>query len=353
MGMRACALFCLGAALFACSGSNAGANEVPGQTQVDASISDAVVDTAAEDEPIFDQDAHTGLGPPYPIVFAHGFFGFDDFAGTGFIDYFWHVKSTLASKGETLIYTPAVDPFNSSEYRGNQLGAAVKKILDDTGYAKVVIVGHSQGGLDARVVAHDHPDWVAAVVTVGTPHDGVPFADIALKIKPDSRLNDILDELAKLLGGPLYDTVGSETSLSKAIRQFTTTEMKAFNAKYTNAFGMPYWSIAGRTNYKPDSVSECATPDMPAFMQPFRTSLDPTDPLLSVTEQVLEEFKGVPNDGLVDVGRAHWGTFLGCIPADHLDEMGHLLGDAPGGTNKFDHLVFYEGLVKWLRAKGL
>jgi triacylglycerol lipase len=352
--MRATALLCLCGVLFGCSGGTAGANETQNQAQDSAPQDSSVVDSAAEDEPIFVDDAHVGLGPPYPIVFAHGFFGFNDFAGAGFVDYFWHVKQHLASKGESQIYTPAVDPFNSSEYRGNQLAAAVKKIREDTGYDKVVIVGHSQGGLDARVVAHDHPEWVAAVVTVGTPHDGVPFADIALKIKPDSRLNDILDELAKLLGGPLYDTVGSETSLSKAIRQFTTTAMKDFNAKYTDAFGMPYWSIAGRTNYKPDAVTECKTVDeMPAFMQPFRSSLDPTDPLLSVTEQVLEELKGLPNDGLVDVGRARWGTFLGCIPADHLDEMGQLLGDAPGGTNKFDHLAFYEGLVKWLRAKGL
>ena len=37
-----------------------------------------------------------------------------------------------------------------------------------------------------------------------------------------------------------------------------------------------------------------------------------------------------PNDGLVTVTSATWGTFLGCIPADHLDEVGQLLGDAPG-----------------------
>ncbi|MGZ3418672.1 MAG: lipase family alpha/beta hydrolase [Polyangiales bacterium] len=345
VGLSLCLVFSLG-----CGGGTAGANETPNDPKQDSSV--VAVDSAAEDEPIFGDDAQ-GLGPPYPIVLAHGFFGFNDFAGAGFIDYFWHVKQHLASKGESQIYTPAVDPFNSSEYRGAQLAAAIQKIRADTGYDKVVIVGHSQGGLDARVVAHDHPEWVAAVVTVGTPHDGVPFADIALKIKPDSRLNDILDELAKLLGGPLYDTVGSETSLSKAIRQFTTTAMKDFNAKYTNAFGMKYWSIAGRTNYKADSESDCKTDEMPAFMQPWRSSLDPTDPLLTVTEQVLEEFKGLPNDGLVDVSRARWGTFLGCIPTDHLDEMGHLLGDKPGGANTFDHLAFYEGLVKWLREKGL
>jgi triacylglycerol lipase len=60
-----------------------------------------------------------------------------------------------------------------------------------------------------------------------------------------------------------------------------------------------------------------------------------------------------PNDGLVRVADAQHGEFLGCIPADHLDEIGQLLGDDPGFANDFDHLVFYRELVAWLRAGGL
>ena len=54
------------------------------------------------------------LGPPYPIVLAHGFFGFEDFAGAGFLTYYYDVKEHLAQQGETQVFTPAVDPFNHS-----------------------------------------------------------------------------------------------------------------------------------------------------------------------------------------------------------------------------------------------
>src|SRR5689334_15723571 len=39
-------------------------------------------------------------GPPYPMVLAHGFFGFNDFAGAGFLTYFYDVKKHLEAKGE-------------------------------------------------------------------------------------------------------------------------------------------------------------------------------------------------------------------------------------------------------------
>ncbi|MEJ7729820.1 MAG: hypothetical protein WKG00_11430, partial [Polyangiaceae bacterium] len=48
-----------------------------------------------------------GLGPPYPIVLAHGFFGFDSLAGIDAVTYFWGVPGALANDGETLVFTPA------------------------------------------------------------------------------------------------------------------------------------------------------------------------------------------------------------------------------------------------------
>jgi triacylglycerol lipase len=305
-----------------------------------------------DDTSVDDAAGQNKKGPPYPIVLAHGFFGFEDFAGAGFINYFYGVKTHLGNLGEKSVYTPAVDPFNSSEYRGKQLGAHIQKILADTNYAKVNIVGHSQGGLDARVVAHDHPDWIAAVVTVGTPHEGVPVADIALRIEPHSDAEKVIDALSKLAGRALYDSVGNETSMAAAIRQFATAVMRDFNSRYTNAFGVQYFSIAGRTALHPGG-DDCAAVDSPDFIRAFATELDPTDVLLKPTETVLSSFGSYPNDGLVRARDARWGTFLGCVPADHLDQMGHLLGDSPGAGNTWKHLDFYAAIVRLLRARGL
>ena len=64
----------------------------------------------------------------------------------------------LSVEGEAQVFTPAVDPFNDSETRGEELLAHVEQILADTGAAKVNLIGHSQGGLDSRYVAHQRPD---------------------------------------------------------------------------------------------------------------------------------------------------------------------------------------------------
>ena len=104
-------------------------------------------------------------------MLAHGFFGFDEFAGLDFETYFCHVKEHLASQGE-IVLTPAVDPFNDSDERGKQLLNRIEELLQQTGAAKVNIIGHSQGGLDARVVANLAPSKVASVITISTPHHG-------------------------------------------------------------------------------------------------------------------------------------------------------------------------------------
>lgn len=287
---------------------------------------------------------------PYPIILAHGFFGFEDFAGVGFATYFFGVKDDLASAGE-LVSTPAVDPFNDSTYRGGQLLAQIQQVLAATGKSKVVIVGHSQGGLDARVVAHDRPDLVAAVITVATPHQGTPIADVLLGLVSDPFLSDVLDELTQWVGGALYDEVGNETSIAAPLRLFSQPGIHAFNEAYPDDPSVFYASIAGRSN-DAAADSEC-DPDVELpWMQGYATETDPMDPLFSLAAQIVGGDGDAANDGLVRVRDARRGQFWGCIPADHLDEVGQLFGDAPGGANSFDHKRFYRDLVAEIRSRG-
>ncbi len=298
------------------------------------------------------EESQALLGPPYPIVLAHGFFGFKKFAGLDFATYFYQVKDYLAQNGETQVYTPAVDPFNDSTYRGAQLADDIHQILEQTGYAKVNIIGHSQGGLDARVVAHDHPDWVASVVTYATPNEGTEVADVVLKLISNPNAQSIIDALVKVVGAPLYDQIGNETSLSKPMKLFSKEGIAAFNQKYPDAPGVTYYSIAGRTALSLGG-SDCDVPDAPSFISDFAKTRDPVDPLLQPTNSLLDDgLSGVPNDGLVQVKSARWGTFLGCVPADHLDEIGQLLGDNPGLGNNWRHKQFFLALVQFLRAQG-
>lgn len=299
------------------------------------------------------EEAKPKLGPPYPVVLAHGFFGFEDFAGAGFVDYFYKVKENLAKNGESNIHTPAVDPFNGSDKRGAQLAAFIEKLLDETGYEKVNILGHSQGGLDARVVAHEHPEWVASVWTFATPHHGTPVADVVLKLAPSDRFQDLLDALVKLAGRPLWAAIDGETSLATALQQLSRPGMSAFNSRYTDSPSVAYYSLTGRSQ-RSLGLSECQAKETHSFITKHKYTGDPVNPLFAIFATYLAstEFGGSPNDGLVRVRDAKWGTFLGCVPADHTDEIGHLFGASPGLGNDWKYQSFYVDLVKLMRDKG-
>ena len=157
------------------------------------------------------QGGAPGSGPPYPFVLAHGFMGFQMFAGLDFETYFYDVKANLAAQGE-VVDTPEVDPFNSSDVRGAELLTHVEQFLAETGAAKVNIIGHSQGGLDARVVANLRPDLVASVVTISTPHHGTPIGDIAMKFLQNPNEDQVINQLVQIPGGLLYDEIGAATS---------------------------------------------------------------------------------------------------------------------------------------------
>jgi triacylglycerol lipase len=293
------------------------------------------------------------LGPPYPIVLCHGFFGFDEFAGVQQLPYFYDVPERLAEDGEKEVFTPAVDPFNSSDFRAAQLATHIQDILDTTGREKVILIGHSQGGLDARAVASEHPELVAAVVTVATPHHGSPVADIALGLVDDPGAAGLLDALAKLLGGPLYDQVGDETSIAKALYLFTEPGSEEFNQSHPDQAGVYYASITGRTDYSLGGQDCAPDVDLP-WVYALHTDKDPVDPFMSLTESMIDGGFGDndPNDGLVRALDAKWGEFWGCVPADHMDEVGQLVGDSPGLLNGFDHEEMFADIVKELRKKG-
>ncbi len=304
-------------------------------------------------EPGEDCEPAEPLGPPYPIVLAHGFFGFEHFAGIEFISYFFGVRAHLMDAGEAHVFTPPVDPFNDSTTRGLELLEHVESILAYTGHEKVNIIGHSQGGLDGRVVAHLRPDLVASVTTFATPHHGTLVADITLRLVSHSRVQEVTDALVRLAGMPLWDAVGEETSYVDSMRQLSRAGMEEFNATYTDQPGVRYFSLTGRSGLS-HGLLHCGVRDAPDFVQRYNIYTDPVDPLLLVTHQVLAgPFNLRPNDGMVRVEDAVWGEFLGCVPADHLDEVGHLFGAPPGLLNPWRHKTFYEELVAWLRAQGL
>lgn len=130
----------------------------------------------------------------FPIVLAHGIARFDvlleilkqklklpDTELGEHFHYFKGVKPHLERHGYT-VFHPNQDFSGSVELRSGQLKQRVEEVLAQTGAAKVHIIAHSMGGLDARhmIVDLGMADRVASLTTIGTPHRGTILADHVL-----------------------------------------------------------------------------------------------------------------------------------------------------------------------------
>ncbi len=341
-------LFCvLSLALLAC-GSGAGSpadSEPSSRTLRQAPLAPGDGDDSSGQPP-----GTSNAGAPYPIVFMHGMGGFGKLKlGPIGVTYFDGVVQDLAQHGEQ-VFTTIVPPYDTSEERAQDLAHQIDTILARTGKAKVNLVGHSQGGMDARVIASPagmaYGDRIASVTTVATPHRGSRVADAVLGLLsavPASLIDDVTNAVLDLVEKTSYE-LDSDPHLRAQLEELSETYMATkFNPRYIDDARVAYTSYAGRSNNRP-GTGVCdggLVPNDP-------TKLDTPQVLLSVTASFLEDGKGIVNDGLVTVDSAKWGTFLTCVPADHLKEVGQL-GPA---ADSFDHLAFFRALVARIRASG-
>lgn len=282
-------------------------------------------------------------GPPYPVVLHHGFFGFDSI---GPLDYYYGVAADLRAHGETVLEV-SIDPIQSSEVRGHELAAFVDMALAATNACKVNVIAHSQGGLDVRYVIGTlhYGDRIASVVTIATPHRGTAVADSVLGLT-GGMSSPLLDFFAHIVGRVLFSP-SEDSDLVASLHSLSVANVAAFDAANPDDPRVAFYSIAGRSNLD-RATAECAD-----GLWPNPAHDDPIDPLLSATGSALrgDVFSPTPNDGLVTVASAKWGTFLGCIPADHFDEIGQIADTGTNPISEFDHLAFYRTLVAFLRAR--
>lgn len=288
-------------------------------------------------------------GAPYPLVLAHGFAGFERI---GPLNYFFNVASDLRSRGETVIEAQ-VPPFDSSAVRARYLAGIVDDTLRATGACKVNVIAHSQGGIDARFLISSlgYGDRVAGLITVASPHQGTPVADAALGLIPGFSY-DLINVILRALWGGIASAPG-DAKVQASLRQLSRDHMqKVFNPANPDDRRVKYYSVAGRSSGRV-ADAECA-----GATWGNSSRIDLLDPLLAVAVPAFaltspNPLIPVPNDGLVTVASSRWGTFLGCVPADHLDEVGqigHLLPDLISG---FDHRDLYRRLAQTLHKDGL
>ncbi|KAI0528184.1 Alpha/Beta hydrolase protein [Xylaria bambusicola] len=265
--------------------------------------------------------------PKLPIVLAHGLLGFAELhlaPGRWLppVHYWRGIAEALRANGVHVI-TTTVPPSGSLEKRAEKLAHG---IADAAGGREVNIIAHSMGGLDARyMISHLRPTnvKVRSLVTVASPHHGSSFADFLFEEIGHERLPD----LYKFLG-----SLGVETG---AFEQLTSHYMiNNFNPRTPDDPDVSYFSYG-------------AMMDRPPLLSPFRQS-----------HGVISRVEG-PNDGLVSVASAQWGSYKGTlVNVSHLDLINwtnrwrwmlrSLIGIKPG----FNAIAFYLGIADMLAKEG-
>jgi triacylglycerol lipase len=109
----------------------------------------------------------SGGAPPRPgaaapdVLLIPGFLSVDDSLTA--------LATTLADAGHRPAFAEIGRNVDCSEATLERLERRLEAIAEANG-APVALVGHSRGGLFARVLAVRRPELVAAIVTLGTPH---------------------------------------------------------------------------------------------------------------------------------------------------------------------------------------
>jgi triacylglycerol lipase len=147
------------------------------------------------------------------------------------------------------------------------------------------------GGLDCRYLAsnlHDHTFRILSISTISTPHRGSSFADHFLETVGPERFPSFLSFLDMLPNG------GGDGS---AFSCLTLQAMREFNEQTPDVPEVKYFSWGAV--YNPGLIDTWKWP-----------------------HSVILEKEG-PNDGLVSVESAKWGTYVGTVEdVSHLDLVG-------------------------------
>lgn len=294
--------------------------------------------------------------PRYPIALVHGLFGYKTLKIGPFRKaYFRGVEKHFKEEGIE-VFLPVTTPFASFEKRATQL----KEQLLATGWEKFHIIAHSAGGLDSRYMVSKlgMGDRVASITTVSTPHRGVWYADFAIKwVFERQRFWKVWDWLGVHREGiPGISVAG--------MREFNATTPDHPDVKYFSFGGaqgfhkiVPPLSTAMLINKVAERAAAGRRPNLaqrllmaPSLPRRVRKQLK-RDPQAVIREAVGEVPDWIDprtaglNDGLVSLSSARWGTYLGDLNADHLDEMGWL--------TFFNAPRFYRNITRMLYDLGM
>jgi triacylglycerol lipase len=255
----------------------------------------------------------------HPLVLLPGILGFETMLGI--VEYFPGVAEVL-SEGGARVYIAYGSKANTSAVRAHQIIPQLEEIKAITGADRLNLIGHSQGAVDARIIAAERPDLVASITSIGGPHRGSFLADHMvsgdLTFLPGMALGALAD-LFTLITGATYPN-----DVDAALDNLTTAGMAELAVQYPAALpadacghGAPI--VDGVHYYSWGGVAGLTNP------------VDLLDPLW-----LLASFLGGgPNDGLIARCSTHLGEVIrDDYPQNHIDQTNMLFGlVTPFGPN--------------------
>lgn len=300
----------------------------------------------------------SGVPTVYPILLAHGF----NTSTTNFWR-FNDVDVALREDGHT-VALGSVPPFDTPMVRATYLAEQVDALLAETGAERVNLICFSQGGIDCRyLVSPDglgYGDRVASLSTLSSPHHGTYVADATVALLPDAdgAVGRLVDAIAGWYG-ETFSELAADSHFVGAMESMSEARMVEFNATvgdhpdvyYQSWAGFSY--VGGLPNPRESIEDVCRDADGVTRILWHEGKRDVMDPLLVGGAAFTAHGTDLrPNDGVSTVESAHWGVFRGCIPADHLDQVGQIRDRTPDRRTGFDYLRFYRNLAFELAAMG-
>lgn len=246
----------------------------------------------------------------HPIVFCHGMLALSAMRMNlpKHLNSFVPLEPFLQKQGFRVLF-PQVSPTSGVAVRAKELKEQILHWTDQP----VNLIAHSMGGLDARyMISHlDMADHVTTLTTICTPHRGTFIAEWFIRnYRHRVPLLFALESLGANFDG-FWDCQRPNCA--------------EFNKTTPNADDVSYFSYGGEVTSSKIS------------------------PILRRAWNILTPVEG-GNDGLVSTTSAHWGEYLGTIPADHLAQTPDSMFLHPAET--FDALGFYLDLVNNLARRG-
>ena len=263
-----------------------------------------------------------------PVVLTHGFLGFDELSlGPLRLSYYGSIASLLRAFGFSRILTPVVPPTGSVSLRAESLQAAIHKFEGRKPCERVIVIGHSMGGLDARHLCSrlGGDSLVSAVITVATPHKGSQLGDLIMGSAEAVGFDQLLERLTRKQQSTISQFLHR---LPASGRCLTTAGAAEFNACTPDSKDVAYYSIGGS-----------------------RGSTRRTTPSLKLPHWYLDRLEG-PNDGMVSVASARWGVDLGVMDLDHRQQI-DLLGQRRPllERHQFDLLTSWRPVLQVLDSR--